>query len=637
MKKNCTVAFIIAALLFVVQTISAQTDTIPKDTLPKNENDSLNAAILKDYNKKIKEIEQYRIADSLKRAKLEAQITALKTTDNLKKEDLEKQLQALREAEANRFVEKKRQIDSLRHTAKAYPVLGFFDDTLLLIYNKSGSFSAKERAKAVSGRIKELADNVKFKNDSLRVVESESTFDIVAGTFIVMSISENDAIWNNTTKRELAGHYQQIITQAIKKYKSETSFGTLLKEIGLALLVLLLIVVIIYYIGKFFKWLSLIVHEQEGKLIKGIKFKNYTLFDAPSQVRAITNINRVIKWIFILLAIYITLPVLFGIFPWTQNFADTLFGYILDPLKAMALGFWNYLPKLITIVVILFVFRYILRAIHFLKVEIERGNLNVPGFYADWANPTFQIIRVLIFAFMIVVIFPYLPGSDSPVFKGVSVFLGFLFTFGSAGSLSNLISGLVLTYMRLFKLGDRVKIGEVVGDVIEKSPLVTRVRTIKNEIVSIPNSTVMNSHTVNYSSDAPDKGLIINTTVTIGYDSPWRDVHQALIEAAQRTEWVLKEPAPFVLQTGLNDFYVSYQVNAYIKEPNKQAVIYSDLHQHIQDVFNEKGIEILSPHYRAARDGNATSIPASYLPENYEAPAFNIRVNKEDDNKAKNI
>ena len=325
-------------------------------------------------------------------------------------------------------------------------------------------------------------------------------------------------------------------------------------------------------------------------------------------------VNTFIKWLLILISIYIVLPILFGIFPWTKNFADELFGYILTPIQKITVGLWNYLPNLITILVIVFVFRYVLKGIHYLKSEIGLGHLHIPGFFPDWANPTYQIVRVLFIAFLIIVIFPYLPGSDSPIFRGVSVFLGFLFTFGSAGSLSNIVAGLVLTYMRLFKIGDRVKIGEITGDVIEKSLLVTRVRTIKNEIVSIPNSTIMNSHTINYSSDAPNNGLIIHTTVTIGYDVPWRNMHQALIEAASKTNYVLDEPKPFVLQTSLDDFYVSYQINAYTKEASKQATIYSDLHQKIQDVCNEKGIEIMSPHYRAARDGNNTTIPASYLP-----------------------
>jgi len=212
-------------------------------------------------------------------------------------------------------------------------------------------------------------------------------------------------------------------------------------------------------------------------------------------------------------------------------------------------------------------------------------------------------------AFMLIVIFPYMPGSDSPVFKGVSVFLGVLFTFGSAGALGNIVAGLVLTYMRAFKMGDRVKIGEVTGDVIGKSLLVTRIRTIQNEIISIPNSTVMGTHTINYSSDAPVNGLIVHTTVTIGYDVPWRQVHDLLINAALATPMIEKEPAPYVLQTSLDDNYVSYRLNAFTKEPNRQAVIYSHLHANIQDIFNEAGVEIMSPHYSSLRDGNATTIP----------------------------
>jgi small-conductance mechanosensitive channel len=347
------------------------------------------------------------------------------------------------------------------------------------------------------------------------------------------------------------------------------------------------------------------------------------------QIHALLTLSKILKWVVILLIVYIALPILFGIFPWTKQFSQTLFGFIINPTKKIFVAVWNYLPDLVTIIIIIFFFRYLIKGIHFFKTEIEKGNLSISGFYPDWANPTFQILKVATYAFMVIVIFPYLPGSDSPVFQGVSVFLGVLFTFGSSGSLSNLVAGLVLTYMRLFKIGDRVKIGDVIGDVIEKSMLVTRIRTIKNEIISIPNSTVMNSHTINYNSDTDTNGLILHTTVTIGYDVPWKDMHLALINAANRTNLIEKEPVPFVLQTSLEDFYVSYQINAYTKEANKQALIYSDLHANIQDCCNEVGIEILSPHYRAARDGNATTIPADYLNKNYKAPGFNVTLNSD--------
>lgn len=611
--------------LIILSSASAQ----PQADSTNINNDSINASILANYNQQLQQIEQQRLADSVKKAELEIELSSLKTTDNLKKEELQKQLEEISKQEENRLAQKKAKIDSLRSTAKGFPVLGFFNDTLFIIYNKSGSFSAKERALAITNKIKNLSDVFGFKEDSLKLIPSEATLDLIYDETIIISISESDALWNNVTKQELGSTYKTVIAQAVLNYKSETSVSTLAKEIGLALLVLIITGFLLFYIGKLFKWTATKIEEQEDKKIKGIKIKNYTLFDAKRQINALLTLNTLLKWVVILLVIYIALPILFGIFPWTKDLAQTLFGYILNPVKRIASGLWNYLPNLITILVIVFVFRYVFRGLAFLKNEVENGNLTLPGFYTDWANPTYQIVKVIVFAFMLIVIFPYLPGSDSPIFQGVSVFLGFLFTFGSAGSLSNVVAGLVLTYMRLFKIGDRVKIGEVVGDVIEKSLLVTRVRTIKNEIISIPNSTVMNSHTVNYSSDAPEKGLIIHSTVTIGYDVPWRDTQQALIDAALKTELILKEPTPFVLQTSLDDFYVSYQINAYVREANKQASIYSALHQNIQDIFNERGIEILSPHYRAARDGNMTTIPANYLDKDYKAPTFNVNVKKD--------
>jgi len=598
---------------------------------PVVKSDSLNTSILNELNSKNTELDKKRTVDSIKTATLESQLLKLKTTDNLKKEELLKQLQELKEQDSKRLSEKRARIDSLRITAKSFPVRGFFNDTLFVIYNKLGSFSAHDRAEAITNRIKKLADNYRFVSDSLNIVNTETSLDIIYGESIIMSVTENDAIWSIKSKQELAEKYRKGIINAITEYKGETSLTTIAKEIALALLVLLILVLIVFYSNKLSHWIGKKIVDQEDKNISEVKINNYVLFDKKKQINVLLKVNTVLKWLFIILIIYIALPILFGIFPWTKGFSETLFGYILNPLKAIAFGLWDYMPNLITIIVIITVFRYFIKGICFFKDEIEKGNLHINGFYPDWANPTYQIIRMVIFAFMMVVIFPYLPGSDSPVFKGVSVFLGVLFTFGSAGPLSNVMAGLVLTYMRLFKIGDRVKIGDVIGDVIEKSLLVTRIRTIKNEIISIPNSTVMGSHTINFSSDSVDKGLILHSTVTIGYDVPWTNIHQALLNAADRTDLILKEPKPFVLQTSLDDFYVSYQINAYTKEANKQAVIYSQLHANIQDCCNEVGIEILSPHYRAERDGNRTTIPENYLDKDYKEPSFRIKNSKENE------
>jgi small-conductance mechanosensitive channel len=620
--KIFTKHLVLLGLLAITNLCSAQ------ENLTKGAVINKDSILLAQYNKKINDIESLRETDSIKKESLLAEINSLKTTDSLKKEELLLQLKDIKNKEAENLAIRKSTIEQLREKNVGYPVIGFFNDTLFTVYSNLGSFSAKERASAVSVRLKKIARIRNFAADSLKQTAEYNNLNLVYADIIVMSISEDDALWASDNKESIAINYQKIIAAAVIQYQKETNIVTLLKEFGLALLVLIVTFFIIKYILKLFRWTAVKIYAQKNIHINGIKIRDYMLFDASREVSALITLNKILKWLVVLSTVYIALPILFGIFPWTKNMAQTLFGFVLNPLKDIGLSLWVFLPNLITIVVIVIVFRYVLKGLYFLKSEIQEENLKLPGFYSDWASPTYQIIKVLVFAFMIIVIFPYLPGSDSPVFQGVSVFLGFLFTFGSAGSLSNVIAGLVLTYMRLFKIGDRVMIGGISGDVIEKNMLVTRVRTTKNEIISIPNSTVMNSHTINYSSDATEKGLIMHSTVTIGYDVPWRDMHQVLIAAALQTPLILKEPAPFVLQTSLDDFYVSYQINAYTRESNKQAMIYSELHQNIQDLCNKAGIEIMSPHYRAARDGNQSTIPADQLPKDYQIPSFRFKKEK---------
>lgn len=283
------------------------------------------------------------------------------------------------------------------------------------------------------------------------------------------------------------------------------------------------------------------------------------------------------------------------------------------------------IPDLIAIAVIVLVTRYIVKLIRMFFIGMERGAITFKGFHHEWAMPTYKIVRFLVFVFAAVAIFPYVPGSQSEAFKGISVFLGVLVSLGAAGSISNVVAGVVLTYMRPFNVGDRVKIADTIGDITEKSLLVTRIRTIKNVDITIPNALVLSSHIINFSSSTMNPPpLILHTSVTIGYDAPWQKVHELLIAAAKQTTHILETPQPFVLQTSLNDFYVTYEINAYTGAPNKMATIYSELHQQIQEQFNEAGLEIMSPHYTQIRDGNRTAIPDQYLPKTYQAPGLRI-------------
>jgi small-conductance mechanosensitive channel len=509
---------------------------------------------------------------------------------------------------------------------KGYPVAPF-KDTLFFIYNKVGSFNAQNRANAIASRIELLYKDPFFSVDSLNLNRSESSVDIVyKSDFPIMSVTDLDGKKIGSTDFALAQKNLAIIQKEVLFQKKSNNTQSWLKRIGIVSLLVILIIVIVIAANKLFRWLKLLIFNKKEKYLTGFKVKNSSVLSPEKQLEFVlktVNILRIIALIFIF---YISLPAIFSVFPETEAYATTLLAWIFSPAKAALMGFVHFLPNLFSILVIIVLFRYIIKVMKFFVDEIQKGQIKIDGFYSDWAIPTFNIVKVLVYAFMVVIIFPYLPGSNSPIFQGVSVFVGILFSLGSSNAIANMVAGLVITYMRPFKIGDFIKIGDVTGTVIEKSPLVTRVRTPKQEDITIPNATVLSSSSINYSANTTNQasGLLIHTKITIGYDTPWVEVQKALIAAALRTELLEKKPAPFVLQTSLDDFYVSYEINAYTKHPNKQPLIYSNLHQNIQDCFNEAGLEIMSSHYSSLRDGNRTTIPNDYLDENYSTPAFNI-------------
>lgn len=518
--------------------------------------------------------------------------------------------------------------DSLRLLPQA--IVQFEGDTIFQIFSAVGPYKPAERANIIETRLRAILQDPSFHPDSLYVQEGESTSDILFQDKIIISVTKKDAEAIQLSRKAVAKQIRDRLKNTLEAERQSKSLIRILMQVGLTLLELLIIFLLIRYINKLFRFTRKWLVGTREKILKGIRFKGYELLDTNRELQVALFLNNIIRWIVIILVLYLAIPILFSIFPWTRGLADKLFSYVLSPVKNIFFSFINYIPNLFTIAVIYMATRYAIKFIQFLAQEIEKGALIISGFYPDWAMPTFNIVKVLLYAFMFIVIFPYLPGSDSPVFQGVSVFLGVLFSLGSSSAISNAVAGLVITYMRPYKIGDRIKIGEITGEVIAKSVLVTRVRTIKNEDITIPNASVLSGHTVNYTTSAKDLGLILHTSVTIGYDVPWKQVHELLLSAALETKGILKDESkkPFVLQTSLDDFYVAYEINAFTQEPQRMVVIYSELHQNIQDKFNEAGVEIMSPHYRAARDGNNTTIPAVYLPQDYKAPSFNITTHK---------
>jgi small-conductance mechanosensitive channel len=494
------------------------------------------------------------------------------------------------------------------------PVI-FFDEALFFIGTKLGPFQPEERATIFSNKLKSLLDSANFDTTLLRTSKDDLAIEILHGEIILGSVTEADAAYFNLDKNNLAENYINAIKASFKRNYNDRSTIENLIRTGLLLLVIIVVFLLVRFINIGFNKSIDFILSKWNIYFKGIRIKNFELLSAEREEKLLKIIMRILKIFLIILLLSLTLPMMFKIFPATENLADTLLGYITTPIKGIFSSFFGYMPELFTILIVIVITFYVGEFINFISGEVERGNLNIPGFYPDWAKPTFNLVKIIVYAFSFIVIFPYLPGSDSPAFQGVSVFLGLLISLGSSSAISNIIAGLVIIYMRAFKIGDRVKIGDTTGDVIEKTMLVTRLRTIKNEEVTIPNSAILNGNTVNYSVESNGAGLILHSTVTIGYDVPWRQVHELLISAALKVNAVLKEPKPFVLQTSLDDFYVSYQINAYTDDSKKAAKSYSDLHSNIQDAFSEADVEIMSPHYRANRGGDQLTIPPKYIPD----------------------
>lgn len=589
--------------------------------------DSVSLKILLQKEQLNQLLEQQK-GDSIKRQKLEDRLLTLEQMDNREKSNLIQELTILRNRDSLALQKRKEKVESLRKLNKGVPVMPF-RDTLFTIYTNTGSFTAEDRAESTVKRIQSLTENYSFEPDSLRFIVEENNSLILWKDQIIMSIHDQDALWMNTDKQSLGISYRDIIAKAIQNHREETSLNRILIGAAEAILVILIVSLTILGINRLVRTLRKKLLLKKGQIFNGLKVKGFELITAERQIKAVWFLVGILKWLLIFTIVYLALPMLFNIFPSTRGFSDLMLGYFLAPIKKIIFAIIGYFPDLITILIIFAVFYYLMKGVKFFAVELQKETLQIPGFYKDWAIPTYQIIRVLAFAFMMVVIFPYLPGSDSPIFKGVSVFMGVLFTFGSAGALGNIVAGLVLTYMRSFSIGDRVKIGEVSGDIIERSLLVTRIRTIKNEIISIPNSAVMNSHTINFSIDAPANGLIVHTVITMGYEIPWQKVHELGIKAALKVPDIEREPQPFVIQLSLDDYYVSYQINGYTRKPNQIDDIYSDLHREILDTFHEAGIEVMSPSFHAVRDGSVANIPHDYLDKRYQAPGIRVNIKKD--------
>lgn len=495
-------------------------------------------------------------------------------------------------------------------------------DTAIFVPTRFGAFTARQRADAIQSRLRGLT---RVRLDSLGLVVGERGSDITAGDVILMTVTDDDASVTGVPRDVLAAQFRDALWAQVNKVSLVETVRAIAIGAGLTLVATIVLIVLLRLVRRGIARGEAMLEARKDGGLPSLRIKTLEILTAEQVAQGIAAVLRFLRVAVILLLLYFYLPLILGFFPWTAPYADRLLGYVLDPLGRIGWGVLEYLPNIAFIAVIVVVTRYALVVVKAVFTAVERGTLTFGGFEPEWAEPTYKIARFLVIAFVLVVIFPYLPGAQSDAFKGISLFLGLLVSLGSSSAISNIIAGVVLTYTRAFSVGDRVRIAETTGDVVAKSLLVTRVRTVKNVDVTIPNAMVLGAHVLNYTAMARNEGLILHTAVTIGYDVPWRQVHELLLGAAAQVPELLKEPKPFVLQTALGDFSVAYELNAYTRSASGFGETYSSLHAAIQDAFNAAGIEIMSPQYHALRDGNTLTIPESQRPTGYVPPGFRVQ------------
>ena len=475
------------------------------------------------------------------------------------------------------------------------------------VWGGLGDTPPAARAELLSDRLADLARSRDLDPAALQIVDGNTLTTLQLGDVIVMTVTDADARALGRTRTQAAARYRQQILDGVTYFREQATVRGVLWGLAYSAGALLLLVLALRALGRLFGWLDRRTAAARAQYLRGVRIGTLEVVGKDQVGRFGRALVGLARLALSLILIYSFLAFAFGRFAWTQSWSDNLLDAALSPLRQLAAMLLSSVDNVIAIVVIVVVVRWVMQISDYLFQRVARGEAELKGFHADLADPTRKIVKFLLVVMGLMLIYPYTPIADNRGFQGLTVFFGLLLSLGSSTAISNMVAGVVLTYTRAFRIGDRVRVGEAFGDVVEKSFLVTRIRTTKNEDISVPNATVLSNHIVNYSRMAREgSGVILHTEVTIGYDVPWPTVHRLMTQAARDTAGIEPEPPPFVLQTALGDFSVAYQLNAYTREVTRMARLYSDMHQHIQDRFAEAEVEILSPTYGAYREGPST-------------------------------
>jgi small-conductance mechanosensitive channel len=488
------------------------------------------------------------------------------------------------------------------------------------------AYPAEERAKTIKQRIAALAADRSVAVDSLQIVEMDDRTRVMAGGQLVVGFTDSDAAAQNVSRKLLAERALIKIRAAIAEYRNERSFRVLLINTLYSLAATLILAVLLWVFRRAFHRLDALAERRLKYQIERLEARSHQLIQAQQLIAALHSFLKLFGVLSVVAVLYLYLNFVLALYPWTRPLARRLFEIFLEPIGHLVIGFFDILPNLAFIAILALVTRYALKLTRLYFSSVEHGTITLAKFDRDWALPTYKIARLMIIAFAVVMAYPHIPGSSSEAFKGVSIFIGLMISLGSSSVIGNLMAGYTMIYRRAFKVGDRIMVKDLIGDVTDIRLMVTHLRTVKNEEIVVPNSEILNSHVINYSTLARSRGLILHTTVGIGYETPWRQVEAMLRLAAERTPGLLKEPEPFILQKSLGDFAVTYEINAYCDNPQRMGQLYTAMHQNILDVFNEHGVQIMTPAY----EGDP-AIPKVVPKEQWCLPPANPMVAPADD------
>jgi small-conductance mechanosensitive channel len=478
-------------------------------------------------------------------------------------------------------------VDPSGSAPKGYP-LRFDGQFLLDVYSRLDTLSPQERISIIQDRLDYIA-NSGLPID-LKLARNEHGVSVMFETSPVLTVTEADAKALNAYDYDKAEEYRKIVEAALLRYRTDRSASNITTAIISAVAILIAAVGI--GIGVI-RIAGLWEHNVIGSLNKSER-RSHSFHRAINSLR-----NLVLAMIGFVAGTWA-----FSLVPMTRGFTtDTthLFQMRLHEIRASIESQTDNLSYLVTIIAITWLVLVVTRAI-FDAAAVDR--LNLGAIDAELAGPTYRILRVFIVLVAIVAAYPYIPGSSTPAFQGISVFLGALFSLGSSNVVGNLVAGLLSTYTLPFRLGDRVKIGNTEGFIIGKSDVVTRVRTLTNIEVTIPNSMLLSEAVYNLSAAARADGLIVPVSVIFTYDVPAPVAHGVLMRAASRTDKVLTSPAPFVIQTALNNVSASYELRVFTRECNQLLRLTSELMENVEIEFREAGIDLNIPNITIIRESD---------------------------------